>query len=389
MTRMEVWPEPVRMTGEKLRASALIELPDGEKKELWYTLPGEYGGSITESHDHFLLGVLLTAMRKRCDVHIHGTVSPFLLENLEEFQAVWANWLPKRYSTIGMAADVEAERGWIPQERAIAAFSGGVDSAFTVWRHYKDRCGRLRKPIQAGLMVRGFDIPVQEEEIFDRAADKSRRMLQSVGMELIPMATNYRDFGDDWLDSHGIATTSCLMLLQGGFTTGLIASTEPYNSLVLPWGSNPLTDRLLSSRSFTSIHDGASFTRSTKVKGITDWPEALANLRVCWQGDLKDRNCGVCEKCIRTILNFRAVGAELPACFEQDVSDRQIAGLRNLNPVQVAYLEEILNTAGERGMQESWVTALKACIAANQPPRRRPILMRVKRKIRNTLGLFL
>ncbi len=112
--------------------------------------------------------------------------------------------------------------------------------------------------------------------------------------------------------------------LQGGYSEGLIPSSLPYHALVLPWGSNPLTDPLLSIRTFAIVHDGAAFTRAEKVKQIAHWRQALQNLRVCWEGDRKDGNCGHCEKCIQTILNFRAVGLGLPPCFDQDVADEEI-----------------------------------------------------------------
>lgn len=101
------------------------------------------------------------------------------------------------------------------------------------------------------------------------------------------------------------------MLLQNEHTDGLIASSEPYSSLLLPWGSNPITDRLMSSDSFSIVHDAAAVTRNQKVRAISTWKEATRSIRVCWQGEHMDRNCGRCEKCIRTILNFRVMGLGL------------------------------------------------------------------------------
>ncbi|WP_375515647.1 hypothetical protein [uncultured Nostoc sp.] len=143
-------------------------------------------------------------------------------------------------------------------KRAISAFSGGLDSCFTAFRHSRGKCGRSQRPLEAGLMVHGFDIPLFEQESFDRAVQKSKLTLASLGLELIPMATNFRDFKQNWEDTHGIAVASCLMLLQGGYSIGLIPSSDPYHAVDLSWGwgSNPLTDPLLSSSTFPIIHDG-------------------------------------------------------------------------------------------------------------------------------------
>jgi len=265
-----------------------------------------------------------------------------------------------------MSADVERELSIVhPCDQAIAAFSGGVDSCFTLFRHLTGQCGRLQRPLKAGLMVHGFDIPLDQPQVFERAAQRSQKMLASLGVALIPMATNFRELKQNWEDAHGIGLVSCLMLLQGGYGVGLVPSTEPYQALI-PWGSNPVTDHLLSSRTFKVVHDGAAFTRIEKVEQLGQWQEALTRLRVCWQGQEKDRNCGRCEKCIRTILNFRVVGLGLPPCFENDIRDEDILRLRGLNELQISELEQIYRVALARSISGSWVEALHKCIQRNR-----------------------
>jgi hypothetical protein len=55
-----------------------------------------------------------------------------------------------------------------------------------VFRHKNGHYGRLTRNLQAGLMVHGFDIPLAQQEVFERAAKKSKAMLNSLGVELIP-----------------------------------------------------------------------------------------------------------------------------------------------------------------------------------------------------------
>lgn len=367
MPDAHLWVEDMAESDGAVVASATMESPSGERTRLWYRVPIEHRSALTKGSDPFLLGTLFKAMRESTGLIVHGEVSPSLLRNLEELQAAWACWRPEKYTKISITAAVEREQPRASSsDAAIVAFSGGVDSSFTAFRHRTGRCGILARDLQAGLMVHGFDIPLDQHDAFERAAKKSAKMLESIDMALVTMATNFRELGGSWEDAHGTAVASCMTLLQGGYGVGLIASTEPYDSLVLPWGSNPLTDRLMSSDAFQIIHDGAAFTRSDKIREIASWPEALRYLRVCWKGDHRDRNCGRCEKCIRTILNFRAVGLGLPDCFEEDVSDRQISQLQGLNSVQLAYLEDILSVAKAASISESWVTALERCVRRNR-----------------------
>lgn len=366
MQHTHLWQEETTQVDGFTTLSVTIEQPNQTRSRLWYRLSSEYTSHLTKNCDPFVIATIFLAMQQSTDLVVHGEVSPSLLQNLAEFQAAWSCWCPQRYRQVEITADVEREQLKASTDKAIAAFSGGVDGCFTLWRHRMGRCGRWQRNIQAGLMVHGFDIPLEQEEVFHRAAQKSKVMLSSLGVELIPIATNFRSLKQDWEDAFGTGIASCLMMFQGGYTAGLIGSSDPYHALNLPYGSNPITDSLLSSHSFQIICDGASFTRLQKVQEIANWQEAYTNLRVCWQGSQPDKNCGRCEKCIRTILNFRVIGLGLPPCFEQDVSDRQILAIQGLHKAQLIELDPILEAAKAANISESWVKALEVCIRQNR-----------------------
>ncbi|MEG4589162.1 hypothetical protein QUA54_28680 [Microcoleus sp. MOSTC5] len=360
-----LWQEQAVEENGLTTVSATIETANQAQYRLWYRVQAEHGSLLTQSCDPFVVATIFIAMKHGTDMVVHGEVSPSLLQNLAEFQAAWACWRSDLYKQVEITPEVEREQPVANRvHRVISAFSGGVDSCLTAFRHSQEGHSRVQRPLQAGLMVHGLDIPLSEPQIFNRAAQKSRLTLASLGLELIPMVTNFREFEQDWEDSHGVAVASCLMLLQGGYSEGLIPSSLPYHALVLPWGSNPLTDPLLSSRTFAIVHDGAAFTRAEKVKQLAQWREALQNLRVCWEGDRKDRNCGHCEKCIQTILNFRAVGLGLPPCFDQDIADEEI--LQVLKKTLLIDYALLLADAKANSISDSWVTNLEKFIARNQ-----------------------
>ena len=382
MQHTHLWQEEATQAGGFTTLSVTIEPPNQTPSRLWYRVPLEYSSLLTKSCDPFVVATIFLAMQQSTNLVVHGDVSPSLLQNLAEFQAAWSCWCPQRYQQVEITADVEREQPKASTNQAIAAFSGGVDGCFTVWRHRMGRCGRWQRNIQAGLMVCGFDIPLAQEDVFHRAAQKSKAMLSSLGVELIPIATNFRELEQDWEDAFGTGIVSCLMLFQGGYTAGLIGSSDPYHALNLPYGSNPITDPLLSSQSFSIICDGASFSRLQKVQEIANWHEAYTNLRVCWEGSQADKNCGRCEKCIRTILNFRVIGLGLPPCFEQDVTDEQILGIRGLHTAQLIELHPILEAAKASGISDSWVKALEVCIKQHQ---RAELHKRYKQALRQQL----
>ncbi len=372
MPDLQLWPEPPHETDGQITLGATIETPAGERQLLWYRVPAQFHRQLTASSDPFVLGVLFKAMRAGLNLRVHGQASPSLLRNLEEYQAAWTVWRPDKYTKINITADTEQENNLPPgDEVAVVAFSGGVDSCFTTWRHRTGQCGRWQRNLRAGMMVHGFDIPLDQPDVFARAAANSQKMLDSLGMELLPIATNFRDLGDDWEDCHAAAIVSCLMVFQGGYAVGVVGSTGAYDYVYLPWGSNPVTDWLLSSRSFQLVYDGAAYTRVQKVAAIAQWPEARKYLRVCWQGQDKAKNCSQCEKCIRTILNFRVAGSALPECFEQDVSNAQLAGFSHLKETQILEFEDILSAAKAANISADWVDVLGKTVSKNKAKPRR------------------
>lgn len=103
-------------------------------------------------------------------------------------------------------------------------------------------------------------------------------------------------------------------------------------------------------------------------------------MRVCLVGAEKDRNCCRCEKCIRTILSFRAWGIPKPACFEFDVNDRQIIGLRYFHEPLFYGYAAIIKAARQNGQTGNWIQAVQVSMRLNRIRQMgQKVLYRVKR----------
>jgi len=333
---------------------------------LWYRIPAEFKDWVTDRADPFVLGFLFPAMQTGRPVLVRGTVSPSLLRNLEEFMAVWQAWRPDRYRQVEIIPDQEEEAAEKRGRRdAVMPFSGGVDSCFTAWRHRKALAGRRSTNLTAGVFIHGFDIPLRRSRSFDLSQRRNEELLGSIGMTLIPLATNFRDLPVSWADSHAAALVSSLTLFGKRFSRIVVASSEPYVSFVTGkiWGSNPLTDRMLSSDRLKVIYDGAEYSRIEKIQSMSDWPEALRFLRVCWEGKEKHENCCRCVKCIRNILIFRALGKGLPPCFPRDASDDDIRKLSVKGTFSQIDFTDVMEMAMSKGYGEaSWVTAMREAL---------------------------
>jgi hypothetical protein len=358
-----------------LTCSSSLVSSFSDERVLWFKVPGDCADYLTGQADPFVIGWIFTLMQAaqsssdRTELLVHGNVSPSLITNLREFQRAWSMWRPDLYGTATIRATNECEEPPIANPRgSVMCFSGGVDSSFTAFSSTRAGSCSDSHSLDACVMAQGWDFAEDEDGLFDRAAARSERILDSLGLPLIRIATNFRSVVPNWSHSHGAAIVAILTLLQRRFSEGLVAQTMTYrnNHLSLE-GVNPMTDWLLSSRSFSSRPHGAGATRLEKIEALSHWPEFLENVRVCWQDETnKPYNCCACEKCIRTILQFKALGLGVPPAFPRDVSkyDMDLLSLSS-RMIEVSY-EPILREARRRGITDRWVRDLSRVVARSR-----------------------
>lgn len=342
-------------------------------KEVWWNIRGDNDvlPPPLDLHDMAATCFIFHAMNKGEDLYIAGPVSRSLLENLEDLVVSWVNWCPQLYKKIRIYSAEEVSdpsRTASPQTKnmAITAFSGGLDASFTAWRHHNHRVGRKSRKLLAGVMIHGFDIPLNESEAFDKSAASAANTLSSIGLKLVTVQTNWRSqVCTHWEMEFGDGVSTCLMNWLGAVDTALIGSDMDYRRLIYPWGGSPMTYSMLSNDGFKVIYDGGEYARTEKTKGISDWEVGLNNLRVCWQKPYIG-NCGVCEKCVRTKLNFLAMGVPLPSSLTGMPSLFAVARLRTSNEQQISLLNDIVDTATQKNIEGPWVQALKFAIYKNK-----------------------
>ena len=341
----------------KITRSLRYTTPIGAEDAVWWEITGAVLPSPLDRHDLAVTALLFLAMRQGRDLHVAGPVSWSLLAKLEEFQSAWVKWRPELYRCISISADQIVMTRCEPQLRAVALFSGGVDGAFTLWRHRNRAVGHASRGILSAVFIHGFDIPLRAEAAFRRAASAAAETLASASIPLTCIRTNWRVTCGDWESEHGAGLVSCLRQFQGHADAGLIGSDLEYGHLRTPWGSNPITDPLLSSDDFEIVYDGGGFTRGEKIAAIADWERAVNGLRVCWEGPATGGNCGVCEKCIRTKLNFMAAGKPLPPSLAGKPTIMQILRVGSRD---TWLSDEVVAMARLNGIRGPWVSAV-AC----------------------------
>jgi len=279
----------------------------------WYRVPEAFGSFLTTRCEAFLLPGLLAGMYFGEDIEVRGAVSPKLAYYLEEYQYLLKFRFPKyqhpnRVQYRWLEA-LETSPGAVG-----AAFSGGVDSLFTLWKHLPQNQPDPGYQISHGVFIEGFDILGFEEPHYKYLLEKHSRELANLGVDLIPLQTNIISLIHQLLPLsvfYGPIIMATGMALSGGFRRFYAPSSGDHAMLNQhPYTADPLMDHMLGTETLDVIHHGSTHLRVEKVAEIADWEVAHRLLWVCevHKADRETWNCSRCEKCIRTMIPLFALG---------------------------------------------------------------------------------
>jgi hypothetical protein len=353
--RLSVFQEQ-RAEGTRRRL-CLTETTDGRPLDIYFDFVGE---SFPQPFvlDGFVNAVIFHAMGSGQDIRVDGRMTRSALLNLAAFQEAWCRWRPGIYKPVRIEPHSLVDDPPRAPPQSIAAFSGGADAIFTALRHAGDPY-----VLESVLLVHGFDVPTDRPDQFGKLVQRVRPFLDHLKLRPRIVRTNIAELRfQDWLDSFLAQLSCCLHSFSHEFRFGLTGGGEPYDALVLPWGQNPCTDYLLSGDGFAIVHDGAAFSRTEKIAAIAQDPVATKAIKVCWEAPDLSTNCGVCEKCVRTRLNFKAVGIDNPSCFDGELTPQQIRDIRFSNESQRAGFRSILAYAESHALQGDWLEAMHECL---------------------------
>lgn len=338
--------DPLRIEGAEAIAVARLEGDGLAPAEVFFRFPAEAADPAVLG-DAFLLAFLFPVMKLGRDLHVRSRVSPSLIETLGDYQSVWQCWRPATYRRVQITADLLLERPPARDRATLFGFSSGLDSSYTAWKLNHD--GRQA----AGAIVLGYNIPVSDHESGAALRDAAAKTLASRGIELIPVATNWRQsFAKvSWDDAFGVMMATVLTMLSGRFSDGLIAATHDLRRFTLPGGSLPAIDPLLGSARFPIRQHGGDTPRLAKLAAVATWPEAFNALQVCWIHGLAT-NCGRCVRCLSLATACAALGLPLPRSLPDERFERAAFKGSHAIPDRAAFVEDTMRAAALTGARD-------------------------------------
>jgi hypothetical protein len=243
-------------------------------------------------------------------------------------------------------------RQWPLSKKNVAcAFSGGVDSFYTLWSHIPQNEPYADYRLTHAIFIQGFDIPLTDELTFTITRKEYALLMRKLGLSLVVAKTNVRHYAQPigWEFSHGAALIAVALVLQGGLSRFYTPGPRTYRYTDLrPVGLHPVLDHLLSTEALDVIHDGASVDRFNKTAIIAKWPETYDRLRVCWVKPDGLRNCCRCNKCLWTMATLQLFGVlDRYATFPLPLDRSRLRRCFFKKEIQRIYARQILQRAKE------------------------------------------
>lgn len=302
--------------GEIYRLCAKIKINDKEDM-LYFEVEEKWGKYlVTEYSDPFILAVLERAMKNKWNIKFEQPMSEDLYYGLTTYTIpIYAKNI-KIFNEINLIGDTT--NFLVNSENAVGTgFSAGVDSFYTVLKHLSNEVPSSKKLTHLVLTLNGAASTGKTKELdefwFENSIKRLKPYAKEMNLELIGIKGNidlfYKD--DKCFRGDTIVTGSFIHALRKLFSTYYWASAYPAEIFGFPdledagfWENIAVS--YVSVEGLRFYHSGSETTRIGKVKYISSNSIAQKGLIVCGRADAK--NCGRCEKCLRTMSELNAIG---------------------------------------------------------------------------------
>lgn len=312
--------------GAYVRLCAKISTPMMEEKILYYELEHKYAPYLCfEKGDAFLCALIVKGMEEGWNIEVRSPIStdlyyqlvnyyiPILADNTNDL-----NMIKVLADTTEVTYDANA---------VLTGLSGGVDSFYSVAKHLK--LGLPKRKLTHGLFCNIATLDNSEDRIrawFDERKLLMKDVAEQLGIEYISLYTNIYDFYSFPYTTYGYYFTplyaSNAYALQKLCGVYYFSSGFTINDFeVRDASDNACFDlfnlKCLSSKGLVFYSSGIERTRMEKLRYMKDCDAngVIENyLSICAQevtgrGFKKGEklNCGVCNKCMRTVGELYAV----------------------------------------------------------------------------------
>ena len=286
---------------------------DQTKKEIWYEVEAPYKEYLcTERCDAFVAAMFPYAMYHGMDLVVEGPISaklayqldnfliPALAKYTQEFHMIkthYASYSFENFGGTGVGVGV----------------SGGVDSFYTILKNLNQENAEFNVTHLTFFNVGSHgDFGGDEaRKIFRERAVLAKGLSDELGLPFVSVDSNVSDVLQmNFEATCAYRSLSAVLALQKLFGCYHFASGESIDMFHID-GIEASYHDLLNVQCFSTegtriYSSGITENRFEKIAYIKDNPVVQKHLNVCISGA---KNCGICDKCIRTMNALYALGA--------------------------------------------------------------------------------
>ena len=317
----------IRQDGGTVALVGTVRREDREF-ELYFQYPEWCGGFLRPNADPFLTAMSVPAAVAGEVLSSDLPASPRLLRGLTRAVDVLSTRHPDELGRLTLDVPIRTEPLLGGADLAASFFSCGVDSFDTALQNLRYPAPG-NPPLTYALFFHGLETQLEKEVGAEAAAAHAARTAQALGLRCIVGRTNIRshfplDYGRHYA---GIALSAAALSLAGGYSV-LFLPSSVYNASLHGYGHDMLIDESCSTEYLRLENDGGDVSRTHKViRSVARSDIALANLRSCYVNSGALENCGVCSKCLRTMMALEIAGVlknsgSFPKTLQPDFLER-------------------------------------------------------------------
>lgn len=297
---------------------------DNAKKIVKLSVEPKYGKFFSpERADYALIGMLAYALRNKHDIICEAPVTEELLYNIRELLIPTFVRTDERNYPVKIQADISLALDKLSNINTLYGWGGigtgiscGVDSFYAVLKHLNSEYPSRRLThlciFNNGSINSCYgkeNIPFVKQKVFERA----ETVAEELKLPLLKLESNFQDvIPQSHLRTHTYMDVLAIYALQKLWRTYYYSSTYSFSNFSLKESFNndpahfePLLFDCFSTSKLKIISSGSEGDRNDKIDFIADNPIAQKYLHVCLK---KSTNCGLCSKCLRTLLALDAAG---------------------------------------------------------------------------------
>lgn len=289
-----------------------------QKQVFWGGVKKEYEKYLLyERNDAFLVGLLSYAMRTQQDIESKAPISEELLYNLNQYLIPLVTKYGNGLHKVKIYAQTDSSRlecgGYVG-----ASASCGVDSFNTLHNQLHSEYPSMNITHlcmnDVGAYNECYGNEKEQRAIKEERYIKAEEMANEVGLPLIRTESNFAvEFPQNHLLTNTYSSMFSVLCMRKAWRTYYYSSAFHDIGLFSLFDNETkdtsyydlLTLNCLSTDGIKIYSEGGERTRLEKVQSIVDFEPARKYLHVCIR---KNSNCGICEKCRRTLLCIDIAG---------------------------------------------------------------------------------